>query len=140
MDQLTTKDWPADSYRLELILPGLPARVNEWAGRSWHSKHKESIKWLKRLQGTLILTRQQPPPGPLQRASLTLIRYSSRCPDYDGLVSGFKPVIDSLKKMAIIVDDNMNVIGAPTYKWQPARAKHGMIKIIVEEVRHEFGD
>lgn len=84
--------------------------------------------------GKMIVTRQAPPPRPLTKAKLTLIRHSSRCPDYDGLVVSFKPVVDALKKCGIIADDSMSVIGKPTYEWKKIGVREGKIAVIVDEI------
>lgn len=124
-------------YRLEIEIMGLPKRINQTSGSHWSVRHREAQKWHKRLQGKMLLTRQQRPPLPLKKAKLTLIRYSSRAPDADGTVSSFKHIIDALVKEAIIIDDNYTVIGMPTYGWVKISPKQGKIKIIVEEVRNE---
>lgn len=124
-------------YRLEITLTGLPKRINQFHGSSWQVKYAESRKWQLRLYAKMLITKQHSPPEPLNKANVTLIRHSSRCPDYDGLVSSFKRVIDALKKLNVIKDDNMNVIGKPEYQWVQSNPKHGFITVIVEEVRNE---
>lgn len=52
-------------------------------------------------------------------------------PDYDGLVSGFKHLIDALTEAGIIADDSMNVIGMPTFKWEKAPVGKGNVEIQV---------
>ncbi len=121
-------------YKLEIELLGLPRRFNEGQGSHWTVRHRESQKWHKRLLGKMILSRQSPPLKPLKKATLTLVRYSARAPDYDGLVQSLKPVVDALKKCAIIEDDSMAVIGRPDYRWEKAPQLEGKIRIIVEEV------
>lgn len=121
-------------YQLHLTLIGLPKRPNQSSGASWHSRHRESQRWHKRVLGRMLLERKSPPPAPLKRAQLTLIRHSSRAPDYDGLVHSFKPVVDALKKCLVISDDNMGVIGRPDYKWEKAGQKAGKIEIRVLEI------
>lgn len=71
---------------------------------------------------------------PLERARLTLTRYSSVAPDFDGLVSSFKHIIDGLIDAGVIVGDSMKVIGAPTYLWEKTSPAKGRVKVIVEEV------
>ena|SRR3990167_10442710 len=121
-------------YRLDIELLGLPKTINEWGGRSWHSKFREANKWHARLLGKMLITRQVAPPLPLKKAKVTLIRNSSREPDFDNLVQSFKPVVDALKKTLIIVDDSSKVIGHPKYEWQKADPKNGTIRIVVEEI------
>jgi hypothetical protein len=122
-------------YKLELILIGLPQRINEAPGASWHTRYKESQRWHKRVLGRMLIGRLSPPLLPLEKAHLTLIRHSRRAPDYDGLVHSFKPVIDALKKCLIIKDDNMRIIGRPDYRWEKAAPKDGKIEVIVREVK-----
>lgn len=121
-------------YQLNLSLSGLPQRFNESPGSSWHSRYRESQRWHKRVLGRMMLERLSPPPLPLKKASLILVRHSSRCPDYDGLVHSFKPVIDALKKCLVIADDRMSVIGKPNYLWEQAKQRAGKIEITVQEV------
>lgn len=124
-------------YRLDIELLGLPRRFNEGQGSHWTVRHREAQKWHKRLIGKMIVARASPPLEPLKKASLTLIRYSSRAPDYDGLVQSFKPVVDALKKCLIIADDSMVVIGRPDYRWEKAPHREGKIRIIVETEYNE---
>jgi hypothetical protein len=59
-----------------------------------------------------------------------------RPPDSDGLVSGFKVIIDSLVKAGVLIDDNFKVIGMPVYTWEYRTRKLGgqmVIKIETEE-------
>lgn len=74
------------------------------------------------------------PPEPLKYARLTLVRFSSVCPDFDGLVSSWKPVIDGLIHARIIEDDSMKNIGMPKFHWEKAPPKKGWILVRVEEL------
>ncbi len=73
------------------------------------------------------------PQEPLKRASLTLVRYSSIEPDFDGLVSSFKAILDALKGR-VIEDDRPSCIGSPICKWEKTAPKQGRVKVIVEEI------
>lgn len=121
-------------YVLRMDIQGLPQRYNTVSGRHWALRAKEAKKWHQRLLGRMITQRVMPPPHPLKRAKIRLTRFSSRPPDYDGLVQSFKPVIDALIKTLIIVDDNMDVIGKPEYNWERSPSKMGKIFIEVEEI------
>jgi Holliday junction resolvase RusA-like endonuclease len=126
-----------DKYSLELTINDLPQRINQAPGAHWTARYAESKKWLRLVTTAMIAFKINPPKEPLRRAELKLVRYSSRCPDYDGLVQSFKPVIDALKKTKIIFDDNMKVIGAPEYEWVEAPRGKGKIEIIVREILHD---
>lgn len=124
-------------YVLRLVIIGLPKRYNTISGTHWSLRAKEARKWHQRLLGRMITQRISPPRKPLARAKLRLTRYSSRPPDYDGLVQSFKPVVDALIKTLIIADDNMEVVGKPEYNWERVPANEGKILIEVEEIQTE---
>lgn len=122
------------SYRLEFELTGLP-RMTNCSGRKsthWRVLKKESDMW----KALVVFTcRTSRPAVPLKTAKLTLTRCSSSSPDSDGLVSGFKHVIDGLVRAGILEDDKYSNISFPTYLWRKAPAGKGMIRVLVEEVK-----
>lgn len=116
-------------YTLNITVPGLPKRINQMSGRTWYVRSAESKKWLSSISAYATI-----PPNPIRRAKLTLVRFSSRCPDYDGLVSSFKHVIDALVTLRILEDDSMIHIGMPDFMWVITDRGKGKIQIIVEEL------
>lgn len=123
------------SYRLELSIRGLPKRTNNNTG-NWRARHAEARKW-KRLVSEAVLEIHPSwlyEPKPLARAKLTLTRHSSAEPDFDGLVSGFKHVIDGLIEVGVIANDKRENIGIPDYQWIKCARNEGKIEIIVEEI------
>lgn len=120
----------------EFILFGLPKRTNNSA-TSWRARHAEARKW-KSLVGNIVaanapLRQILKDRGPLEKAKLTLTRHSSISPDFDGLVSSFKHVIDGLIEAGVISNDKMSNIGIPEYRWQMTSPKKGQITVKVEE-------
>jgi len=112
-------------YTLEFTIKDLPKTSN--AIMSWKIRMGNARKWrLKVVMAALGFE----PKEPLKLATLELTRHSSRSPDYDGLVSSFKPIIDGLIDARIIENDRMTNIGAPKYSWQ--KAKHGAGHITVK--------
>jgi hypothetical protein len=118
------------SYVLELEIPGLPKRTNN-AQANWRAKYAEAKKWKRLVLNAVVFARKQPK-APCQKAQVTLTRHSSVRPDFDGLVSSFKHVIDGLILAKVIVNDNHDVIGVPEYLWEKAPPKLGRITIKVE--------
>jgi hypothetical protein len=84
------------------------------------------------LVNTAVLNKK--PQSPLHAAVLTLTRCSSQEPDFDGLVSGFKSVVDGLVESGILKTDKVGCISQPKYLWEKAPAGKGKIKVRVEEV------
>lgn len=122
-------------YYLEFTLPGLPKMTNSKRRVAhWAQLQQEANKWKATLMLYLV---GKKPAEPLAKAKLTLIRGSSVEPDYDGLVSGFKHVIDGLVQAGVILNDKRENIGVPDYQWTHAAPKAGFIKVIVQEVTGE---
>ncbi len=120
---------PRQPYCLKFTLDVLPKTANG-SHEHWRSK-AQRVKLLKQA----VFARAWPfkPAQPLVSAALTLIRHSSLEPDYDNLVTSFKPVIDGLRQAGIISDDRKKNIGRPEYLWQKAPPKKGFITVEVRE-------
>lgn len=119
------------SYRLEFELPGLPKPFNGQTSMNWRKKGREVKRWH---MAVFLAVGIRKPAQPLRQAKITLYRFSSVQPDFDGLVSSFKPVIDGLIHAQVIENDRMENIGMPTFIWDKAKPKAGKIRIIVEEI------
>jgi hypothetical protein len=115
-------------YRLSLILSGLPKTTNAGGRLHWAVKVREARSWKNLVN---VATRNAKPPHPLKAATLALTRYSTREPDFDGLVSSFKHIIDGLVDAGIIADDKPSVIGQPAFYWHKVAPKNGHVLIQV---------
>lgn len=120
------------SYTLEFTLSGLPKMSNQLLRGHWRAKHGHSTLWKSK---TLTAIAGRAPEMPLKRARLTLTRCSSVEPDYDGLVSTFKHVIDGLVKAGVLENDKPSNIVAMHCTWEPVPPRKGFIRVRVEEVR-----
>ncbi len=119
------------NYRLFFCINALPKTPNSLLQKHWRANNAEAKKW-KRLVWQQCLS--QMPPKILDKARVTLIRYSSSEPDFDGLVGSFKHVLDGLVEARVIATDKMSCIGAPTYSWEKVAPKNGRIEITVESL------
>lgn len=116
---------------IEFEIEGLPKRTNN-ARANWRAKHAEAKKWKARVMKALVCGAKPLPGEPWAKAKLTLIRCSSAEPDFDGLVSSFKHVIDGLIVSGIIQNDKMSNVGIPDYRWEKVSPGKGKIKVRVE--------
>lgn len=117
-------------YEIEFQIPGLPKTINGLSGKSYHVVRKDRLKF-KNL--VWMAVREKLPRAPLKSAKLICVRGSSVAPDYDNLVSSFKAPIDGLVEAGVIEDDNLGVIGVPSFHWEKAKKGHGYIRIRVLE-------
>jgi hypothetical protein len=119
-------------FHLEFEMLGLPLTMNALLKKkATRLKKRERTKWLR---DVLYATSGKRPTEPLKKARLQLTRYSSRCPDPDGLVASFKFVVDALVQLRILSDDNYNVIGMPDYRWEKCPPKQGKVHIIIDAI------
>lgn len=117
-------------YIFEFTLEGLPPMANAGARhKHWRVVQRETTQWKDRV-GYAVLRNK--PIMPLRRAKLTLTRFSSSQPDFDGLVSGFKSIIDGLRTHGILVDDKVQNIAQPDYRWEKAKPGEGRVRVRVE--------
>lgn len=120
---------------IDLTILGLPKTTN---GTNSHwIRFSERKKWHKLVTEALMLQHHLPSarlflPRFVLNPRFTLTRYSSRPPDFDGLVSSFKAIIDTFKKLEVIKDDSMAIIGQPDYKWELAKKSHGRVRIVLD--------
>lgn len=124
--------------RIEFELDGLPHMTNA-SGRNsthWRAKKAQADLWKNAVAVELIGRwpgPQSPMGQPMKQARLTLTRFSSVSPDPDGLVSGFKHVIDGLVLAGVMENDKMENIGMPDYRWVKWPKGNGKIRVVVEE-------
>jgi len=91
---------------------------NEWRG------YLTSAWWEAKGQWPM-LARLTPP----RRARLTVTRFSPRTLDHDNLVGGLKPVIDGLRWLQLIHDDDADSLALDV---KTEHAKHGKTRLVLE--------
>ena len=121
-------------YKFEFTLQGLPPTTNSMGRKHWAVKARAARDW-KGLVSLAVVGHR--PKTPLQKAKLTLIRYSSSEIDPDGLVSSFKHILDGLVFAKIILNDKISNIGMPEYIWHKCKRGQGKITIKIEELSNE---
>lgn len=119
------------SYRLQFWLEGLPETVNQIYAMKLRERMRRKKYW-KTLVWQLVGGNR--PLAPLTRAEIRIVRHSASEPDYDGLVSSGKHVMDSLVLCKVILDDKPSVIGVPKYEWVKAAPKKGRVFVSITEV------
>lgn len=120
-----------NKFRLEFRLKGLPPMANQMLRSNWRVRIGHTNTWKKKV---FFEVAKLKPHSPLKRAQLTLVRASSKEPDFDGLVSCFKPIIDALVEADILENDRTENIGQPTYRWEKCGTGNGHVVVRVEEI------
>lgn len=116
----------------EFTISGLPNTINAIGRKHWTIKHRVSKIWHRLVVDQCVLHKISN--LWLTKADLEFTRHSTTEPDYDGLVSSFKHVIDGLVLAHVIDDDKPSVIGNPKFFWNKAPRGKGFITIKI------FGD
>jgi len=114
--------------KVTVIIPQLPKMANSGRGWNWRVDWADKKRWYEIMS---LRMKQYRPVEPLQELAVTLTRCSSKEPDFDGLVHGFKPVVDSLVRLGFVINDRMSNLKA-TYKWEPSPRNKGFIRIEME--------
>jgi Holliday junction resolvase RusA-like endonuclease len=120
---------PPKLYVLEFTLVGLPRMANLGNRSHWRHAHAEAKRWQA---AVTLATIGKRPATPLDRYRLTLTRYSSVQPDFDGLVRGFKSVVDGLRVAKVISDDKLDNSGAWDCRWVKCKKGEGKVVVRVE--------
>lgn len=107
----------------------LPKMTNGGHG-SWKTVASSRKRWRSLVGRELHSFRLPHPPWTKGMARLT--RYSCVEPDFDGLVSGFKAIVDALVFYGIMVDDRPSCFNAQ-YLWEKCPRGKGKIRIEVWE-------
>lgn len=118
-------------YELRFVIRGLPPTENR-KKKKWQAQWAKAKFWHEQVQMQVLLKGR--PDKPLKHARLRLTRYSPVSPDFDGLVSSFKCVIDGLVHAGVLENDSMNYIGVPNYNWQKTKQALGGGYIGVEVI------
>lgn len=118
-----------NSYSLEFTLPGLPKMANQLLRGHWIVKHRHAATWKLAVARA---THGRLPAVPLVSAALELTRVSSSEPDFDGLVSGFKAIVDGLVECGVLATDKPSCIGQPKFNWEKCKPKKGHVRVKVE--------
>lgn len=119
------------SYAVQFEIDELPKTTNAQTSMNWR-KRGEYVRMWHAMVGAKLAGKK--PVVPIKKAKLTLVRFSAVEPDFDGLVSGFKPIIDALIVCGVIEDDRVSSIGQSEYHWEKASRKKGFIRVSVREV------
>lgn len=102
---------------------------------NYYKRSRINNDWYARVY---FAVKHQRPPFPCHTARVKIVRFSSTEPDFDGLVSAGKPLLDGLVRAGVLEDDRTSVIGQPTYLWEQAAPKQGRVLVsVVGEWRDE---
>jgi hypothetical protein len=118
------------TYRLELEIPGLPKTTNSLRGGGHWARYTHDQKW-KEIVAAKVIGKK--PTSPLTKYRLSLTRFSSVEPDFDGVVSSFKVIVDALREAGVIANDKISMTGQWNCSWEKCKPKQGKMRVIVEE-------
>lgn len=127
-DAIEGKESIGYKYRLTFTIESLPKMYNALNRQHYHVKKKEKDKWLLLIKASVS---RKKPIAPLTKYKLKLTRFSSSEPDYDGLVSSWKFVIDALRHCEILSDDKLSNSGKWDCWWEKGKRGEGKIKVEV---------
>ncbi len=111
----------------------LPKSMNKSLRAGMFANRRETAKWESYIASEC---RDLLPPAPLMSARITLVRHSHRTLDFDGVVGSMKPVVDSLVRAGILLDDSWKVLGAWNVDQRFRKKKDGpLLSIEIVEMK-----
>jgi len=117
-------------YKLKFTLQGLPPTFNSFNRKHWSQKTKEKNKWHSLVA---LAVKGKTPWKPVKKYELVLTRFSASEPDFDGLTSTWKWIIDGLIQAGVIDDDKLSNSGPWGIYWEKAPKNKGYVTIEVIE-------
>jgi len=90
---------------ITLEIPRVPASPNNFIGKHWRFRHRNSQVWQQEVNVALLeagYTKRVP----FQKARITIDRRGRRELDPDNLYGCVKPVLDALRYAHVLVDDS----------------------------------
>ena len=118
-------------FDLTFSINDLPLTTNAQTSMHWRKKGEYVKTWHLKVWAAVGKNK---PALSLSLARLILIRFSTTEPDFDGLVSSFKPVIDGLINCSVLQNDRFENIGQPIYGWEKSTRKNSGITVRVQEI------
>jgi hypothetical protein len=134
MNSVARYSFTREPYTLTLSIPGLPKTTNAHRGRGHWARYREDLTWKTTVIGMVASAK---PRVPLTRYRLTLTRFSSSEPDFDGLVSSFKVIVDALREAGVLADDRISNTGAWDCRWTKAKPKDGSIRVEIVDLKNQ---
>jgi len=115
-------------YFLKLTIQGLPKTLNAIGRKNYWIKCKEANFWKNEVANSVKTL----PDNPLEKFTLKLTRHSSSEPDYDGLVSSFKHIVDGLMFAGVIDNDRLSNTGQWDCQWEKTPRNKGYVTVEVK--------
>lgn len=86
-----------------IIIPDVPPSLNVWQRMHWRKRGR-----LTRRFGDLLVAcgARDVPEATGQKRKVSIIEYRKRMLDKDNLYGGVKPLVDAIKRLGLVVDDN----------------------------------
>lgn len=94
--------WSVRGDVIHIEVPMLSASLNRYAYSHWRLQHGDKTRWYRAMAA--IVASGCPTAGGPRRVDVT--RYGPRRIDPDNLVGGLKPVLDAMRAVRLIVDDD----------------------------------
>ncbi len=89
--------------RVELRIPLPSPSLNKYAFAHWRVQYMDKQAWFSHL---LVASRKAKATKATGKRSVTVRRYGRRSLDVDNGYGGLKPILDGMRKLGLILDDD----------------------------------
>lgn len=132
METVTIQEKTSNSFSLKFEISLMPLTLNQIMGKHWRSRHTNFKTIHKIIQA---ITHNKKPLKPVQKAKVTIWRYSSGTLDRDNMFFTFKPIVDGLVEAGVIQDDGFDQVKELyPYQIKIKRTEKPRVEVLVEEI------
>lgn len=132
METVTVQEKASNSFSLKFTLETMPITLNAVLGGKWRARYK-NFKLIHNLIHYKV--RLEKPAKPIQKAKVTIWRYSSGTLDRDNMFFTFKPIVDGLVEAGVIQDDGFDQVKELyPHQIKIKRTEKPRVEVLVEEI------
>lgn len=88
---------------VELVIPVASPSLNKYAFAHWRVQYRDKQQWFAQL---LVASRKSNATKATGKRRVVVRRYGRRALDVDNGYGGLKPILDGMRKLGLILDDD----------------------------------
>jgi hypothetical protein len=117
--------------KFELTITMATPSLNKYAFSHWRTQYRDKQEWHAAL---LVASRQAGATKATGKRRITVLRCGRKMLDIDNAIGGLKPILDGMRKLELLVDDDRHNLDLVMLQQQVKSAKDVHTKITIEDL------
>lgn len=105
--------------------------LNKYAFSHWRTQYRDKQEWYVALMAAARLANATKATG---KRRVTVVRHGRRLLDIDNAIGGLKPILDGMRKLELLVDDDRHNLELVMLQTQVKSAKDVHTVITIEDL------